>query len=444
MADDTPNLASELAGTALGATLAGRRVLVTGHTGFKGAWLCHALLAAGAHVTGYSIDVPTDPSAFAMLELDRRLTDIRGDIRDRAATRAAVHLCRPALLIHMAAQSLVRPGYANPADTFAVNVQGTVEVLDAVRTLGPSPDGQPVAVLVVTSDKCYWPSETPTHHTEADRLGGVDPYSASKAAAEIVAQAYARSYFDRPGSGVRLATARAGNVIGGGDWSVDRLVPDIARGIAADQTIPIRHPRAVRPWQHVLDALSGYLWLCAGLLTAADDRCLGTGSAKPEAHDHALCSGWNFGPDETDAAGAVTVWQIAQQLLKALGRGKLQDLSAQAQPQSGAAVASREKETQHLALSIAKARAGLGWRPTWTTAEAVEHTAGWYRRVMIQGHNAAGVTDEQWAGYVRDAAARGLPWAQPAAPGDHVAPAIASPASTAAATVNPGHKAVRA
>lgn len=380
--------------------LRGRRVLITGHTGFKGSWLSFWLKRAGAEVIGLSVDVPTRPALFDVLGLAGQIEDRRGDVRNAEAVRDAWRsACTGGrgvpLLIHMAAQPLVRAGYAEPASTFAINVQGTVEVLEAVRAAA-----QPAAVVIVTTDKCYRP---PLHgtaiHREDDPLGGKDPYSASKAAAELVVEAYRSSFFDSAkltAHGVVAASVRAGNVIGGGDWAADRLVPDIARAIAQGREVTLRNPEAVRPWQHVLDALSGYLALAQQMVSAAELRHAATARRWAQA--------WNFGPNDTDGDG-VTVRELTELMLKSFGVStatwkSMRDASAPA-------------EAAHLALSIEKARRELVWTPVWSAREAVERAAAWYSGFERGGEREAQrMTDAQISAFEAAARERGILWAR--------------------------------
>jgi CDP-glucose 4,6-dehydratase len=323
--------------------LRGRRVLVTGDTGFKGAWLCTWLLELGADVWGFALPPPSDPSLFAQAELGSRVRHVDGDVRDLPALTGALAAAQPDVLFHLAAQALVRPSYVSPRETFEVNVMGTVNVLEALRL-----SGRPCTVVAVTSDKAYEEHAGPAAYREEDPLGGSDPYSASKGAAEITIAAYRRSFFRQ---GVALASVRAGNVIGGGDWAEDRIVPDIVRALLRGEPVRLRNPQAVRPWQHVLDALSGYLWLAARLLEEGPE-----GLAEP----------WNFGPEPgTD----LDVESLTERILRAWGGGVWHATGDEGGP----------REAGHLALSIDKARTRLPWRPTWDVMRAVDETVAWYR-----------------------------------------------------------------
>jgi CDP-glucose 4,6-dehydratase len=335
----------------LALALAGKSVFVTGHTGFKGSWLALWLAELGAKVVGFSLPPPSSPSNFAVSGVALRLVrHHEGDIRDGQALALALREARPDLVIHMAAQPLVRDSYQQPVETFDTNVMGTVNLLDAVRRLE-----HPCSVIVVTSDKCYENVGQMWGYRETDAMGGHDPYSASKGAAELVVSSYRNSFFNpaQLGShGKKLASVRAGNVIGGGDWARDRLIPDLVRAFAAGQPAVIRNPRATRPWQHVLDALHGYLTLGARLLTEDGPW---------------LCDGWNFGPDDSSdwpvdrvAAAFCETWK---------------GCSTQVVPQVGAV-----HEAHVLRLDSTKARLKLGWQPRWTTREAVQRTASWYQR----------------------------------------------------------------
>lgn len=340
----------------------GRSVLVTGHTGFKGSWLSLWLHELGAHVTGYALAPETRPALFDAAGIEELLVrHVVGDIRDRPAVVAVVQEAQPDIVLHLAARTVVREGYARPAEHFSVNVDGTTAVLDAVRTLK-----RRCAVVVVTSDKCYVNDEAGRPFSETDALGGHDPYSASKAAQELVTQSYRLSFFEaaaRPTSArpmVCLASGRAGNVIGGGDWTPDGLVADLARARSRGEVTVLRSPDAVRPWQHVLEPLSGYLTLAARL--AGPDG----GTTR---------SAYNFGPDPRDDA---TVEQLVGRLLSAMG--PLPDGSAAAGWRSEAS-ADAGHEAGVLRLAIDRARDELGWQPRWRLEEALQRTARWYRGV---------------------------------------------------------------
>jgi CDP-glucose 4,6-dehydratase len=329
---------------------AGRRVLLTGHTGFKGAWLALWLQELGAHVTGLApAGPPTRPSLYELAQVGAGMCERVADVRDAGALREAVAQERPEVVLHLAAQPLVRLGYREPALTYEVNVMGTVNLLEAVRRAGE----EVRAVVVVTSDKCYENrAGAGRRFAEGDPMGGEDPYSSSKACAELVSAAYRSSFFsgaDAP----RVATARAGNVIGGGDWGAERLIPDIVRAVEAGAPLRVRNPAAVRPWQHVLNPLSGYLALAQALYRT------------PQA-----AGAWNFGPASEDAR---TVGWVVQRLCDLWG-GALRW-------EDDGGVADGEPdppEAAHLALDSAKAERDLGWRPPWGLGEALERVVEWH------------------------------------------------------------------
>ena len=361
-----------------GGVFAGRRVLVTGHTGFKGSWLCEWLLDLGAEVHGFALAPDTSPNLFSLLQLETRLASHRVlDIRDAVEVTRAVAAIRPEIVLHLAAQPLVRLSYREPAATWATNVQGTVHLLEALRAVGSTR-----ACVVVTSDKCYENREQPEGYRETDAMGGHDPYSSSKGAAELAVASWRRSFFHDP-QGMRLASGRAGNVIGGGDWAADRIVVDFIAAIAAGRTLTLRNPGATRPWQHVLEPLSGYLWLATRLM--ADD---GQGFAE----------GWNFGPADTSVT---TVAELARELVAAWGEGRVEATGQSGQPH----------EAGLLTLDVAKAHLRLGWRGLWDVRRTVQETVGWYRDEHRGSADAAGRTAQQIAAYCRDAQAAGVAWA---------------------------------
>jgi len=327
----------------------GRSVLVTGHTGFKGGWLALWLHQLGAKVHGYALNPPTDPSLFEVARIKSVLaSDTRADLADLAQLRSAFKTAQPEVVFHLAAQPLVRESYRDPLGTLMSNVMGTAHVLEAVRATGSVQ-----AVVLITTDKVYANHERADPYREDDPLGGHDPYSASKASAEIVAASYRRSFFSgESGHQARVATARAGNVIGGGDWATDRLVPDCMRAFANREAVHLRYPKAVRPWQHVLEPLAGYLQLAEHLLA-------------PEGEKFARA--WNFGPD---AGGDVTVGEVASAIAKLWGNGAqvLHATSAQNPCEAGS-----------LRLDSTRARTELGWKPHWSLQQALQSTVGWYR-----------------------------------------------------------------
>lgn len=324
----------------------GRRVFLTGHTGFKGSWLAMWLAQLGAKVTGFSLKAE-DPSLFDSARVGELVTHVEGDIRDLAAVEAAMQAADPEVVFHLAAQPLVRLSYESPVETYATNVQGTVHVLDACRRAASLK-----AIVCVTSDKCYENREWVWPYREADPMGGYDPYSSSKGAAELVISAYRRSYF---GKGPLLASARAGNVIGGGDWAVDRLIPDIIRALASGKAPFIRSPDSIRPWQHVLEALNGYLLIAEKLASG----------------DASAACGWNFGPADADTR---PVRWIADALCKSWGADGWETGNSEAL-----------HEAKILKLDCSKARNELGWLPKLNLAGALDLIVDWHRSVAEGG-----------------------------------------------------------
>jgi CDP-glucose 4,6-dehydratase len=339
----------------------GKRVLVTGHTGFKGGWLCLWLQRLGAQVTGAALSPHTAPNLFELAKVAEGMASYRADIRDAAALSAVVSSARPEIVFHLAAQPLVRASYREPLATFASNVMGSAHLLDALRQLACVR-----VALMVTTDKVYRNNEWPYPYREDDALGGHDPYSASKAASEIVIASYRAAFLAK--QGVAVASARAGNVIGGGDWSEDRLIPDAVRAWQSDQALAIRCPQAIRPWQHVLEPLGGYLALAQKLWQ------------QPE-----LAGAYNFGPQTHEAATVRKVVELAQ---SAYGCGK----AVYGEPIDGL------HEAGWLALEIAKARQALGFAPKWALAETVKRTMAWYR-AQHEGADARALCEAEIADY---------------------------------------------
>jgi CDP-glucose 4,6-dehydratase len=356
--------------TAFKGVFAGKKVLLTGHTGFKGSWLALWLQQLGAEVVGLSLAPCTEPSHWQLLDLN--MQEYAQDIRDYAGVQKIVHEVQPHIVFHLAAQPLVLRSYINPLTTWATNVQGTAHVLEACRN-----SACVRAIVAVTTDKCYENQEWLWGYRENDRLGGHDPYSASKAGAELVAASYRKSFFNGDDSPL-LATARAGNVIGGGDWSQDRLIPDLVRASLRGEFVEIRSPNATRPWQHVLESLSGYLLLGQRLLE------------REPGFDEA----WNFGPDES---GNQPVSAVLSKLTQSWGELRWHVTGA-----------SQPHEAALLQLDSTKARTLLQWLPVWGLDEGLRQTANWFR---AYGEKGEVISLQQLADYIAAAKAKNLSWA---------------------------------
>jgi CDP-glucose 4,6-dehydratase len=320
----------------------GKKVFLTGHTGFKGSWMSLWLQSMGAQVHGLALNPPTSPALFDAARVAAGMVSTVGDIRDYATVLSAMRACDPDIVIHMAAQPLVRHSYQAPVETYATNVMGTVHVLEAARALASVR-----AIVNVTTDKCYENKEWLWAYREDEPMGGYDPYSNSKGCSELVTGAYRQSFFQH--KNVALASARAGNVIGGGDWAADRLIPDILRAFEQNQSVVIRNPHATRPWQHVLEPLSGYLALAQELY------CQG----------QAFAEGWNFGPRDEDAR---PVQWIVNEMVQVWGHGARWHLDTSDQPH----------EANYLKLDISKAKARLNWQPRWDLSTALQHIVQWH------------------------------------------------------------------
>lgn len=324
-----------------------KKVFVTGHTGFKGSWLCQWLALLGANVTGYALPPETKPSLFQTANIEKKINSIEGDIRDFGKLKKAIEQSSPEIVFHLAAQPIVRRSYSSPRETYEVNVMGTVNLLEALKS-----SKTVKAVINVTSDKCYENKEWFYGYRENDAMGGYDPYSSSKGCSELVTSAYRSSFFSVEKYGINhtvsLASARAGNVIGGGDWAEDRLIPDCVRSLSAEKTIIIRNPHATRPWQHVLEPLSGYLWLGAEMIS------------QPKIFSQA----WNFGPSDEDIW---TVENVVKQVISCWGKGNYEIQGD-----------SQLHEAKLLKLDIGKARMSLKWKPVYPAQEAIQQTTQWY------------------------------------------------------------------
>lgn len=343
----------------------GKRVLLTGHTGFKGSWLSLWLQSMGAILRGIALNPPTSPALFDIARVAKGMEHRIIDIRDLSSVRMQIDEFQPDIVIHMAAQPLVRYSYQEPIETYAINVMGTVHVLEAARL-----SGSVKAIINVTTDKCYENREWVWGYRENEPMGGRDPYSSSKGCAELVANAYRRSFLEQ--SGIAVASVRAGNVIGGGDWSVDRLIPDILRAFEANIPVSIRNPKAIRPWQHVLEPLSGYLMLAQALYKESEK----------------YSSGWNFGPNDEDAK---PVQWIVEQMIDKWGKDAAWVQYKIKQPH----------ESKYLKLDISKANYHLGWKPVWNLDRALEKIVDWHK-AWLSGADMPLLCQKQIAAYQSD------------------------------------------
>ena len=343
----------------------GKRVLITGHTGFKGSWLTYLLDSIGAQITGYSLEPNTEPSLFNSLSFSKKFNSIIGDIRNKEKFKETIQNFNPEFIFHLAAQPLVLKSYQNPKETFDINFTGTLNLLDILRELS-----SPVQVVFVTTDKVYENLELGVPFVETDKLGGKDPYSASKAASEILISAYNQSFFKD--SGINIATARAGNVIGGGDWSDNRLIPDIIKSKQQNKPLSMRNPKAIRPWQHVLEPLFGYLMLGVAL------------HQNPKRYS----SSWNFGPQIDDTKTVEEIINIGIKL----------EIVGQVVYEESTLV-----EAQSLKLNITKAKKEFGFKPVWNSEQSIIKTFEWYNNYYQQNSTAKGLIDKDLKTYLNQA-----------------------------------------
>ena len=368
-------------------SFSGKTVLVTGHTGFKGAWLSVWLKELGANVIGYALEPPTEPSLFEQCNLSKKIRSIIGDIKDLKHLQSVINETQPEIIFHLAAQPLVRESYSNPVETVSTNVLGTVHVLEAIR----QKDSSVRVCQIVTSDKCYENDESNRAYGENDRMGGHDPYSASKGCAELMIAAYRKSFFSADSiskHGISLSSVRGGNVIGGGDWRSDRIIPDCIRALAQNKPILVRNPHAIRPWQYVLDCLSGYLRLAEYQMSGSD----------------VYASAWNFGPKPTET---LTVAALTEKVIKYWGCGAwIQQNNQGEQPQNFL------HEASFLSLDCSKANKILAWQPVYHLDESLEETVHWYWDIQNHKNDSAyDYTVSQIQKYTQTAKERKHSWA---------------------------------
>ena len=358
---------------------AGKTVLVTGHTGFKGSWIVAWLVKLGANVVGVALDPPTEPSHFKVSEISKRIKDLRIDIRDGNSIQETIVTTKPNFVFHLAAQSLVKKSYENPIETWQTNVIGTLNILEALRKLN-----EPCTTVIITSDKCYKNKEQVFGYAETDELGGIDPYSASKAAAEIAIQSHINNFFSSKESLVRIATARAGNVIGGGDWAQDRIIPDCVKKWSQSLSVNLRNPNATRPWQHVLEPLSGYLALALAL--GKDSKLHG--------------EAFNFGPQPGED---YSVFELVEEMSIHWDKAKWRNATD---------ISDKHYESTLLRLNCNKALSLLDWQGTMNFKETISMTAEWYQSFYLKPEQILDITNNQIDKYISLAKSKGLQWAQ--------------------------------
>ncbi len=356
-----------------------KTVFITGHTGFQGSWLSLWMHALNANVVGYSLDLPTQPSLFKILELNKNITDIRGNINDLSHLRDSISKHKPDFVFHLAAQPLVRLSYEEPIETFTTNIIGTANVLESIRTVS-----NVKSCVVVTSDKCYENKNIGHPHVETDHLGGHDPYSASKGGAEIITSSYRRSFFsDNDIENANIASVRAGNVIGGGDWAQDRLIPDAIRALSKNESILIRNPNNTRPWQHVLESISGMIWLSARLFKEGSK----------------FSTAWNFGPLSQNS---ITVREVIEKVVNLWGSGNWNE------PHSSNS--EKKHEAKLLELDSTKANTQLQWKPVYSLNDSISKTISWYKAYYDHQINMNDFTLDQISNYVAKAKEMNIMW----------------------------------
>jgi CDP-glucose 4,6-dehydratase len=359
-----------------------KKIFVTGHTGFQGTWLSLWLKSLGAEVIGYSLEPPTNPSLFEITHIENQITHIIGDVRDQQHLEKSLIKHNPDILFHLAAQPLVRTSYEKPIETFQTNIIGTANLLEGLRNVSSIR-----VCVIITSDKCYENLELNKLHKESDPLGGFDPYSASKGAAEIITSAYKNSFFNSNNikkHNTSISTVRAGNVIGGGDWAIDRIVPDCVRSLILKQPISIRNPKAVRPWQYILEAISGMLWLAVRMWE------------KPLIFGQP----WNFGPDSTK--NEITVKELVELILFEWGNGTFQNKLNK--------ISKEPHEANFLRLDSTKANNILKWKPVYSIEDTIKNTIDWYKKYYSKSENMNQVTLEKISSYIEYAKKMRLPW----------------------------------